>query len=116
MTRRPKQADPNALNYVAFKVPGALKNEMRAFCKRKGIHMSAWLIELAKHAMREDRGIPEPPIARAPAPTREDEIRAYILGDHLLMPCGKEQSECLVGKNDSTHSGMTFCECGIRVS
>jgi hypothetical protein len=113
--RRPKQAKPDTLNYVAFKVPGALKNEMRAFCTKKKMTMSSWLIELAKTAMREDRGIPEPPPARAPIPTAEDEIRAYMLGEKVMTPCGKSQDECLVGVKDSLHSGMKFCVCGIRV-
>lgn len=115
MPRPPQPANPDTPNYIQLRLPGWLKNDIISHCETLGCSLNAWLIEAVQTALRSDRGLPEPPQARAPIPTTADQIRAWAVGERLLMPCGK--SECSAYEGDTwSHDGMGFCrECGIRV-
>lgn len=116
MPRSPQEADPDLPNYIQIRLPGWLKNEIILHCESLGCSLNAWLLEAVQAFLRANRGLPEPPVARAPLPNTADQIRSWALGERLLMPCGKEKSCPAYDGNTWAHDGMGFCrECGIRV-
>lgn len=77
--------------------------------------VQAWVAAQLHRALLEGRGVPSPPPARVGLPTTADEIRAYVLGERLLLPCGRVGS--CAGLVPEVVGGVGFCgECGIRVS
>ena len=117
MPRPPQSANPHTPNYLQVRLPGWLKNEVIAHCERLGCSMNAWLVESIQTALRDGRGLPEPPQARAPIPTPADEIRAYALGERLTTPCGRyDTCDGMDPAKVWDHDGMSFCStCSIRV-
>lgn len=115
MPRAPQPANPETGNYIQVRLPGWLKNDIIAHCEKLGCSLNAWLLEALQAAIRADRGLPEPPQARAPLPTTADQIRAWAVGERLVMPCGKTECAAFDGETWD-HDGMGFCrECSIRV-
>lgn len=115
MPRQPQIANPDVANYLQIRLPGWLKNEIIHHCETIGCSLNAWLVEAMQASLREGRGLPEPPPARAPLPTTADQIRAWAVGERVMMPCGKLQCDADKG-GTWVHDSMGFCrECGIRV-
>lgn len=115
MPRSPQIANPEVGNYIQVRIPGWLKNDIIDHCAKLECSLNAWLVEAIQAALRSDRGLPEPPQARAPLPTTADQIRAWAVGERLIMPCGKQQCSADQG-GTWVHDGMGFCrECNIRV-
>lgn len=116
MPRAPQPANPETGNYIQIRLPGWLKNDIIAHCDKLGCSLNAWLLEAVQAALRADRGLPEPPPARAPLPTTADQIRVWATGERLLLPCGKFGSCDGFAGDTWEHDGMGFClSCGIRV-
>lgn len=115
MSRAPQPANPDSSNYLQVRLPGWLKNDIIDHCQKLGCSLNAWLVESLRASLRVERGLPEPPPARAPLPTTADQIRAWAVGEKLLTPCGK--MECPAMSGDTwEHDSMGFCvHCGIRV-
>jgi hypothetical protein len=115
--RGPQPANPDSQNYLQIRLPGWLKNEIITHCEILDCSLNAWLVEAVQSALRADRGLPEPPQARAPLPTTADQIRAWAVGERLVMPCGRTQGCSAYDGDTWSHDGMGFChECGIRIS
>lgn len=117
MARKPSVANPDQLNLVQIRLPGWLKNEVAKHCKKKGVSVNSWTIEVIRSALRADKGIPEPPPAVAPLPTLADELHSYVTGEALLAPCGKiAPCEGIKKGNFFQHGDSAFCRvCNIRV-
>lgn len=113
-------AGDDIVTYLGIRLPGWLKNQVIAHCRDLDCAINGWMIEVIRRALRDEQGLPEPPPARAPLVTAEDEIRAYLRGERILTPCGKQDvSDCTAQQPDGTwdHHGLSFCRsCGIRVS
>lgn len=116
MPRKAERAKPGVLNYLQIRLDGTLKNAVYAHCRKLDVSMNAWVVEVIKAALRDAKGVPQPPEPRAPLPTAIDEIRAWTTGERLLMPCGKFDTCAGVELEREVHDGMEFCrECEIRV-
>lgn len=116
MSRKPVKSNPEVLNYVQMRLPGSLKNEVIAHCEKLECSLNAWLVEMVKQKLREEKGLPEPPPSKAALGDASEGIRAWAEGRKLLMPCGKYGSCAAVEQELEGHDGMSFCsECGIRV-
>ena len=62
-------------------------------------------------AVRNETGLPVAPVGRA-LPSVDDQLRAYLSGEKLLMPCGRVSC----GFDSVLLGGVEFCGvCGIRV-
>lgn len=116
VARPPQKAKPDQWNYLQVRVPGWLKNEVLAHCEDLNCSLNAWLVEVIRWGLREGQGLPHPPPAHAPLPTPSHQMRAYLLGERLMTPCG-QQGECPATEGQVwDHDEMTFCRsCGIRV-
>ena len=113
MPRRPQKAKRKDGKYnVTVVLPGWLKNDLIAHCAKKKVSLNEWLVNRIYNDILEDRGIPEPPQARAPIPTPADQIRAWAMGEKLTMPCG--QTSCDMVVEEVGTAG--YCKtCRIRV-
>lgn len=116
MSRKPSKGNVGALAYMQLRVDGELKNALIAQADRDGVSLNTLMIEMIKRWIREGRGIPEPPPARAPLPSEFDVLTAWINGEQVLTPCGKRGTcDGMEGKT-TTNGPLTFCTtCGIRV-
>lgn len=119
LPREPKRAsDPEATALIQVRIPGWMKNQILDLVESGGISLNAWLVAAIRSHLCAGQGIPLPPQARAPLPSPEDHIRAWVEGEKVLTPCGK-RGTCpgLDPENQWSSDGLTFCrECGIRVA
>ena len=116
MARPASKAKSGVLSYLQVRLDGKIKNEVAAHCRKLGCSMNAWLVEVIRSALREQRGLPEPPPARAPLPTMVDQIREWMAGESVVMPCGKTGSCEGMQKPLFEHDGLGFCSvCEVRV-
>jgi hypothetical protein len=115
MPKSPQKAKHEHHNYnLAFRIPGWFKNQLLDHCNKKQINLTQFAITALQTALREDKGLPPAPQAKHPLPTTADEIRSWLSGEKLVMPCGRTE-EC-AGVDPDRLAGMDFCsECGIRV-
>lgn len=99
------------------RVPGWLHNLIVEAARSRGMSVNGWAAVVLMSAAEKDAGLPSPPIARAPVPSRADVVRDYLLGGTTLEPCGRP-SPC-ERASAGTHKvgGLTFCNhCRIRIS
>lgn len=115
MPRKPIKANNSTTDYnLVVRVPGWFKNELIEHCENLDTSLNSWIIYTLREALRASAGLPPAPPALAPLPTIEDTLRAYVAGERLLMPCGK-QAPC-AGENPVSLGGYEYCpECSIRV-
>lgn len=77
------------------------------------MHVTEWATIVLYAAIREGKGLPLSPEPR-PVPSLVDEIRAWAVGERLLMPCGVVRGGCGFVLEDVGVGG--FCGvCGVRV-
>lgn len=114
MPKQPqRQTNPHQTCQIAIRIPGWFKNQIIDHCTKHQIPLHQFVANAVRVALLEDRGVPVPPVGRS-LPTTADEIRAYVGGERLLTPCGRE-GVC-AGLEPDVLSGLGFCgECGIRV-
>jgi hypothetical protein len=112
MPRKPQKAKLRDGNYnIVLRIPGWLKNEIIAHCKKKGISINDWATTNLLTALREDKGLPPAPPPMKPLPTHLEQLRAYISGETLIQPCGKTDCEPVFEQLQN----MKFCtKCGVR--
>lgn len=115
MPYRPIRAKRDDSSYnLVVRIPGKLKNEILDHCEEIGSNLNSWVVFTLMMALREARGLPPPPPATAPLPTIDEVLRAYVLGERLIMPCGKP-GPC-PGEDPVKLGGIDYCpECSIRV-
>lgn len=115
MPRRPIRAAKDDQDYnLVVLVPGWFKNELISHCEELGTSINQWVVTALRDALRDAKGLPPPPPARAPLPGLDDQIRAWAVGEKILMPCGKP-APC-PGDDPEHLAGFDYCkECGIRV-
>jgi hypothetical protein len=102
---------------VYVRVPGWLKNLINEAAEDKGMTVNGWAAVVLMSAAEKDAGLPPPPIARAPVPTRADAVRDYLLGETTLEPCGRRTPCERATAGTHTVGGLEFCNfCRVRVS
>lgn len=112
MPRPPERADPDSVAAINLLLPGWLKNDVVECAERSGLFVRDFIALVLYVWVREGRGLPVAPVGR-PLPSVVDELRSYLVGERLLMPCGV--SEC--GFVGEVVGGVEFCGvCGVRVS
>ena len=115
MPKSPQKVKREDHNYnLTIRIPGWFKNQLIDYCEQNGLNLTQFAVTSLQRAMREGRGLPEPPPAVRALPTTADEIRSWLAGERIVMPCGRV-GEC-AGVDPERLVGLDFCgECGIRV-
>jgi hypothetical protein len=110
MSRIPQRAElPDGKYNLVIQIPGWLKNAILDACGEARINQ--WVSTVLYEAVREARGLPPAPPPAAPKPTTADQIRAYMVGEVILQPCGKTDCE----PTWEELQNMQFCQkCGVR--
>ncbi len=98
-------------------LPGRVRNQLANHCADLGTNMNEWCGIVIRKALDEARGMPEPPPAAAPIPSRIDILRQYLTGETVLEPCGRSYP-CERENHDSEfHGAVEFCGyCRIMIS
>ena len=114
MPKQPqRQTNPHQTCQIAVRIPGWFKNQIIDHCQQHHIPLHQFITNALHTAIQTNQGLPPKPAER-PLPTTADEIRAWIAGERLLTPCGRE-GVC-AGLEPQVLSGLGFCgECGVRV-
>ena len=116
MPASPRKSKPDTLTHVVLRLPGRLKNEMVAHAESLGVPYTQWCVETLVRAVRDGQGLPPPPPAVAPLPTPVDSLQAYLRGERLLLPCGREGLSCVGTESPERLGSSLYCrECHIRV-
>jgi hypothetical protein len=96
---------------LVIRMSGKLKNQIIDICEANGTSLNNWALGVFYGAVRDGRGLPPAPEPVAPPPGTIEQIRAYLAGERLIMPCGKSKCDIqleLVGR-------LEFCStCGVR--
>jgi hypothetical protein len=117
MPAKPRKSKPDKPAVIVLRLPGHLKNSLIDHARRKGVPYTNWAVHALRAQMDADLGVPPPPPAVAPLPTQVDQLHAYLRGEKLLLPCGREGTSCPGTLNPESVAGYYFCpECRIRVS
>lgn len=112
MGRKPKKSrHPNSTHFITLGVTGAEKNKLIDKANALGMPLSEFLRYIVWEFVKSEKSLPPAPAVR-PRPTPDDALRAYLSGEKLLMPCGKE----LCDMNIKKFGGGEYCDtCGLRV-
>lgn len=113
MPRVPQRAkNPDGEYQLVVRVPGWLKNQIIAHCKKHKLSLNEWMASRLYADLLADKGIAEPPPAAAPLPTPAHQIRAWATGEKLMQPCGR--TDC--APELEYVANIPYCkECKIRV-
>jgi len=117
MPAKPRKSNDTQPATIVLRLPGKQKNRLVEHAEKLGVAYTNWCIQMLMRALDEELGLPEPPPARAPIPTQTDMIHAYLTGDKILLPCGREGVGCAGTDSPERFGGASFCpECRIRVA
>lgn len=110
---KPKRADyQDRLYNVGIRISGKQKNLIIDHALAKGITVSQLIEYAVWQFIRNDEGIAAPGPSQFAKTTREDQVRAYLTGETLLMPCGKQTCNQV----SVSFQGAEFCEtCNLRI-
>lgn len=99
---------------LSVRVPGWFKNELVDWCEGLGVPVSVWVVNCLREGLREGKGFPAAPPARVPLPGLDEQVRLWLLGERLVLPCGR--SGVCEGLVAGVLPGGSFCGvCGVRV-
>jgi len=116
MPAKPRKSQPDKPAVIVLRVPGHIKNQMIEHAQKQGIPYTNWAVHALINQMNQDTGTPPPPPATAPIPTQLEQLHAYLRGERLLLPCGREGLSCAGTERSERVGGFDFCpECHIRV-
>lgn len=111
MPLNPKRAKNDDWEYpVQVRVPGWLKNRILDAAAADRLSLNKWLLHAILTGL--NHSVP-PPAPLYPIPDLTDQIRAVLLGERLLGPCGEPVEQC-VGANEPLLGGSFCSYCGIR--
>ena len=117
MPARPRKSRPDKPAVIVLRLPGRLKNQLIDYCDSIGVPYTNWAVLALIRQMEAELDIPPPPPAAAPLPSQVDQLHAYLRGERLLLPCGREGLSCAGTERPERIAGFDFCpECNIRVS
>ena len=108
------KVDPDIACQLSVRIPGWFKNQIVEHCETVDVPVSVWVINVLREALRAGKGFPEAPPAKAGLPGLDEQLRLYLLGERLVLPCGRV-GVC-EGLSAPLLGGVRFCgECGVRV-
>ena len=98
-------------------MPGRVRNQIAEHCAEIGVSMTEWIGVTLRKAVEEARGLPAPPPASAPIPTRVDILRQYLTGETVLEPCGQPYPCERERFDPEFHGSLEFCgHCRIMIN
>lgn len=116
MPAKPRKSKPDRPTTIVLRLPGKYKNQLIDYCDGLGIPYTNWAVHALLAQMNAGLGVPPPPPAVAPVPSQVDQLHAYLRGERLLLPCGREGDSCPGTESPERVGGYDFCpECHIRV-
>jgi len=116
MPAKPRKSRPDKPTVIVLRLPGKYKNAMIEHADGLGVPYTSWCVEALVQALSDERGLPPPPPASAPLPSEVDQLHAYLRGERLLLPCGREALSCAGTENPERLGSSLYCpECRIRV-
>lgn len=116
MPARPRKSRPDKPAVIVLRLPGKYKNRLIDHCERLGVPYTNWAVHALLRQMDSDLGVPPAPPAAAPIPSEVDQLHAYLRGEKLTLPCGREGTSCPGTERPEPIAGFHFCpECHIRV-
>lgn len=101
-------------SYVTLNIrlKGRMKNEIVEYARSKNISVNQLCVYALYEFVQNQKGIPSPGSAQFSIPTVEEQVLAYVRGEHILKPCGKKDCTQKITQIDS----MQFCEsCNLRI-
>lgn len=113
MSRKPARAKyGNRLYNIVLRVRGSQKNEILHAAKKNKMPLSEYILYCVWEHMRSERGIPAPGESQFKLAEPMDHLRAYLIGETVLMPCGQTSCNMVLSEFDN----MKFCDtCNVRV-
>jgi hypothetical protein len=116
MPAKPRKSKPDKPAVIVLRVPGHIKNRMIEHADKHGVPYTNWAVHALVSQMDMDAGVPAPPPAVAPIPSPVEQLHAYLRGERLTLPCGREGVSCAGTERPERVAGYDFCpECHIRV-
>ena len=117
MPAKPRKSRADKPAVIVLRLPGHIKNRMIDHAHKQGVPYTNWAVHALIAQMDADAGVPAPPPAVAPIPTQVDQLHAYLRGERLILPCGREGVSCPGTEQVESIGGFGFCpECRIRVT
>tara|TARA_B100000029_G_scaffold514096_1_gene615647 strand:+ start:1379 stop:1729 length:351 start_codon:yes stop_codon:yes gene_type:complete len=114
--KTPKKYPEHASVQTILHLPGRIRNELVDHVQSLGTTMNEWCGIVIRKALEEEQGLPAPPPAAAPIPTKVDILRQYLTGDQVLEPCGKPYPCERETTDPEFHGQLEFCgHCRIMV-
>jgi hypothetical protein len=113
MGRKPKRSrTPKAEHTISFKITGADKNALIDAAKKQGMPLSSFISFICWEYVRQEKGFTPAP-APNPKPTPDQYLREYLLGERVIMPCGRENCDMKI----VTFDNAEFCQtCSFRIA
>lgn len=117
MPAKPRKSRADKPAVIVLRLPGHLKNRLIDYCDSLGVPYTNWAVLALLAQMDAGLGVPAPPPAVAPIPSQVDQLHAYLRGERLTLPCGREGTSCPGTESPERVAGFGFCpECRIRVT
>lgn len=117
MPAKPRKSRADKPITVVLSMPGHVKNRMIDHARKLGVPYTNWAVHALIAQMDAEAGVPAPPPAVAPIPTQVEQLHAYLRGERLTLPCGREGTSCPGTVSPERIGGYGFCpECRIRVT
>ena len=108
-----RAGDPGGLYNVSVRVRGSVKNGLLDEAERLGCSLSQLVLLACEEFVRVRSGLPGL-CDGGRVPGVGEVLRGYVLGDSVLWPCGRVESEC--GFVEVRVGDLGFCDvCGVRV-
>lgn len=110
---KPQRAQyDDRLYNLGIRIMGKQKNMIIDYAQSQGISVSQLIEYAVWEFIRQEKGIASPGPSQFRTATIQDELRAYLSGESLMKPCGKQ--EC--NQVSILFQGMEFCEtCNLRI-
>lgn len=106
-----KSRHPNSTHFITLAVTGAEKNKLIDGANSRNMPLNEFLRYIIWEFVMSEKSLPPAPASR-PKPTPDEALRAYLSGEKLLMPCGKE----VCNMDIKPFGGGEYCNtCGLRV-
>jgi hypothetical protein len=97
---------------ISLSLSGEQKNELIDYADEIGVSLNALIVYAALMFVRDQRGIASPGPSQFAKASLDDVLTAYVRGERLLQPCGKQECDQV----PTEISGMEFCKtCNLRI-
>jgi hypothetical protein len=113
MAHKRKRAKYKDRKYgITLSLTGEQKNELIDYAEKIDVSLNALILYASLMFVRAERGIPEPGPSQFAKASLDDVLTAYLRGEKLFQPCGKQECDQV----PTEISGMEFCKtCNLRI-